>query len=224
MLAAETALLLARRGARVLAVDAAVERGTLHYSLDLPLKKGMFSVADVSNVWEDLPDDLLRNTVSRCPSGVSLLPSGGTQMTGRARCKEAAVSLVHSFRSQFDRVALDTGSGGDPFTSGLILASDLVVMVVTPELSCLGCARRALESMDSQGCERSKVLLVVNRSLGARDTFTAEDIESFLGIGATAWLQEDTVRCRRLGDACRPVCSERSALASAIRRLADRLG
>ena len=75
MLAAELARLLASSGRRVLAVDADMQRGSLHYRLDVPVGRATFSVADVLPVLDDLSPDLLRGAVSETSSGAWLLPS-----------------------------------------------------------------------------------------------------------------------------------------------------
>jgi Flp pilus assembly CpaE family ATPase len=111
---------------------------------------------------------------------------------------------------------VDTAACADPFTAGLLRASDLVVLVVTPELACLGGARRALATLDSLPGGRPRIEMVINRSLGARDIVTRGDVETFLEMRAAAVLPEDTVRCRRLADECKPLSSERSPLAQAV--------
>ncbi|MHB8894342.1 MAG: AAA family ATPase [Candidatus Geothermincolia bacterium] len=216
MLTAEAATILARGRRNILAVDADLERGTLHYRLDLPLRSGTFVIGDVLGVLDDISGDLLQNAVSRCPCGAALLPAA-VGRPGRPDPDEGdAVALVDALSGHFDRVLIDTKPSGEPFTRGLLAASDVVVLVVTPELACLGSARRALELLNARGGKKPAIMLAVNRSMSSHDVVTRDDIESFLGLRVSAFLPEDTARCRRLGDGCKPITSERSALASAL--------
>lgn len=216
MLAAETVVGLARRGLAVAAVDADLDRGSLHYRLDVPVSRATFSIADVLKVIDEITEERLREALAACACGARLLPppAPGFDLTGldAARARE----LIEALAGAFDCSVVDTRPSQDPFTAGLLAAADVVVLVVTPELACLGGARRALEALDSLPGGRPRVELVLNRSLASHDLVTRRDIETFLGVEASVVLPEDTVRCRRLADECKPICSERSPLAEAL--------
>jgi pilus assembly protein CpaE len=213
LLAAETAMLWADHH-RVVSVDADLWRGTLHYRLDLPVKRGTFTITELLSVGDELSGHALEQTLARCPAGPWHVPSG--PVSRAMASSEAGAALVAALRDCFDRVVIDTAYSSDEFTSGLLSASDLVVLVVTPELAGLGGARRALDHIESIASRRPPAFVVVNRSLGTRDTVSKEDIESFLGTQVRAVLPEDTARCRRLANECRPLTSERSPLAASI--------
>ena len=221
MLAAELACLLASSGQSVLAVDADMQRGSLHYRLDVPVGRATFSVADVLPVLDDLSPDLLHGALTESSSGAWLLPAPPVFDEGCRPGRDLGARLALSLRSSFEFIVLDTRAAFDDLTLGLLAAADAVLLVVTPELACLGAAKRALGVMRQQ-CS-GHIELVVNRSLGQGDLVDLDEISSFLGSRALRVLPEDTTRCRRLGDECRPICSERSALAREIHGLARSL-
>jgi len=223
MLASELACVLARSGQLTVAIDADLERGALHYRMDVPVGSATFSMADVFPVWQDLSGDLLRNAATASPHGPHLMPSPVRRFAGPVPDAAVASSLVSALRAAFDRSVIDTRASMDQFTGGLLAASDLVVLVVTPELASLGSAKRALCSMDSLPGGRPEVSLLVNRSMGQHDVAAVRDIESYLGLRAAACLPEETVVCRRIGNECRPLSNERCALGRAVLQFAGTL-
>ena len=221
MIAAELACLLASSGRHVLALDADLQRGSLHYRLDVPVGRATFSIADVLPVLDDLSTELLRGAVSESTSGAWLLPAPPVLEVRAGPGREEGMGLARALRSSFEFVIADTAASFDGLTLGLLEAAETVLLVVTPELGCLGAAKRALGVL--QPARSGPVELVVNRSLGQGDLVGPDEISSFLSLPALRVLPEDTGRCRRLGDQCRPVCSERSALAREITGLARAL-
>ncbi|PKQ28097.1 MAG: hypothetical protein CVT63_04490 [Candidatus Anoxymicrobium japonicum] len=223
MLATEMTMALASVGRRVAALDADLDRGSMHYRLDVSVGRATFSIADVLPVLEDITDDALRGALSTCPCGASLLPPP----VGRAGLAPPdaahAGKLLSALASNFDYVIIDTRAALDPFTTGLLMASDLIALVVTPELACLGGAKRAVTALDALPGERPRIELLINRSLGARDLVTRGDIESYLGMKASAVLPEDTAMCRRLEAECKSLLSDRSALSCEVFRLSRAL-
>jgi len=217
MLAAELSGLAASSGHRVLAVDADLQRGSLHYRMDVPVGRATFSIADVLPVLDDLSPDLLQGVLSESASGAWLLPAPQVFEAACGTGEELGAALARSLRTSFDFVVVDTGAAFDDLTMGLLAAADAVLVVVTPELACLGAARRALGVV--RRLRSGNIELIVNRSLGHGDLVEQDELTSFLGLQALCVLPEDTARCRRLGDECRPICSERSALAREINNL-----
>jgi len=215
MLAAEMIREFAAAGRSVAAVDADLDRGSLHYRLDTPVGRGTFTIADVASVIDEISAERIASALAGCESGARLLPSPSDPCDRPSLGSAHARKLVDALSAAFDYTVVDTSASQDLFITGLLSASDVVVLVVTPELACLGGARRALAVFDSLPGGRPRTELVVNRAAVARDLVTLRDIETFLGVKAAAVLPEDAARCRRLGDECRPLASERSPLAQA---------
>lgn len=219
-LASEVTALLAREAPGVAAVDLDLHRGAMHYRLDVPLSRDTFTIGDLLPVLDDLSDLVLDNALSHCPCGARLLPAPGGIDPGFAPSPGEIRALGTALSTSFTYVIVDTPSSLDPVTLDVVTAADLVVLVVTPELACLGGARRALETMGSHGVNRAHVRLLINRSLGDDDAVNLSDFESFLGLPVAVVLPEETVRCRRAADEGRFVAYDRSPLGQGIQALA----
>lgn len=212
-LAAEIAWVLAMTGRRVAAIDADLDRGCLHYKLDFPVSRSTLSLADVLPVLGEASEDTVAGSLGDCPSGACLLPAPQHAVSVHAPPLGTATRLVGALRPRFDHVVIDTGPSLDGFTSEVLAACDVVIIVAVPELACLGGARKAVAALRSAPAGAPSTRLVVNRSLGQADLVPPAELESFLGIRASAVLQEDAARCRRLANECRAICSDRSPLA-----------
>jgi Flp pilus assembly CpaE family ATPase len=209
--------MLAGQASGVAAVDRA-----LHYRLDVPLSRDTFTVQDLLPVLDDLSDLVLDNALSNCPCGARLLPAPdrpASDFTASGRFRALSAALAASFPF----VIVDTPPSLDAVTLEVVAAADIVVLVVTPELACLGGAKRALETLGSLGTGSADIRLVVNRSLGDADAVRLSDFESFLGLPVAVVLPEDTVRCRRAADEGRFLASDRSHLGQGIQAMAGRI-
>lgn len=222
-LAAESAAALSAQGLRVAAVEAGLHRGGLHYRLDVPLTRETFTLADLLPVLDDLTDRALDNALSECPCGARLLPSSNGVGLEPFMTSERFEALAPALAARFDQVIFDTPSLLDGAAIASLAAADLVVLVVTPELGCLGGARQALGALAESGVGSRKPALIVNRSLGDQDTITLSDIESFLDLPVTIVLPEETARCRRVTDEGRFAFQERSTLGQGIGVMVRRL-
>jgi MinD-like ATPase involved in chromosome partitioning or flagellar assembly len=200
----------------VAAVDADLDRGSLHYRLDVPVGRGTFSLADVLDVLDDISDDVLANALSMCPSGAGLLPSPPAGRGALAPDSPDAARLIGALGRVFDLLVIDTPPAFDSFTAGLLSAADAVLLVAIPELCSLGGARRAVANLAAQSRGSPEIFFVLNRSLGSSDLISHEEIESLLGVRALRVLPEDGARCRRLSNECRSLATERSTLGREI--------
>ncbi|MCJ7745244.1 MAG: AAA family ATPase [Actinobacteria bacterium] len=222
-LAAETAGSLSRRRRRVAAVDLDIFGGDLHYRLDLPLSRGTHTLADLLPVLDEVDGRILDNALSTCGCGARLLPSPASSAAAGFVEERHIKKVLHALAREFDYVIVDTPCSLDRVTAAALDASGLVVLVITPELACLGGAKKALVEMETLGMVDHQTALVVNRSLDDADLFTVRDIESFLSLPVNFVLPEDTIMCRRAGDEGRLLTSEHSRLSQAVEELVDRI-
>jgi Flp pilus assembly CpaE family ATPase len=215
-LVAETTAVLSRYGLKVVAVDLDLYRGDLHCRLDLPITRGTHTLADLLPVLDEADSRILGNALSICGCGARLLPSPSSSTDAGMVEDRHIRKLLPALSQEFDYILIDIPCLLNRVTTAAIDYSNLIVLVVTSELACLGGAKRAIAEMETLGKRGHRTALVVNRTLEDVDLLSMTDIESFLDLQATAVLPEDTRACRRAGDAGRLLTSERSTLGQAI--------
>ncbi len=222
-LASESVAMLSSAGHRVAVVDAHASRGAMHYRLDVPLGRGVFTIQDLVPVLGDMDERMVDNVLTACPCGARMVLSGTGGVDEAALAPEQVHQVTAVLRHRFDHVVVDTRPTGEGTAIAGACRDVTVVLVVIPELTCLGGARRALDSLAGLGFERADVKLVVNRSLGRRDALTLPDIESCLGVPAAALLPEETATCRRAALEGAFVHSGRSELGRDLRAMVNLL-
>jgi pilus assembly protein CpaE len=163
--------------------DANLQFGDMRVFLDL----GLDSASIVNAITEpDLDAELLKRLVMSHHSGIDLLlappnPEQADIVVERARTSPAALhSVLGLMRKAYDYTIVDTSRSIDDFTLQLFDESDLILVVMTADLSCLKNVRLVLETMDALHFERSKVQLVLNRS-NAFTGINVDNAEAALG-------------------------------------------
>ena len=120
-------LSLTQIGANVLLIDADMHRPCLHRMFDLDNSRGL-STFLTEEFGRDIKDLIIRDD----ESGISVLPAGPVpQNPTELLCKDQIKHLLHSLRSQFDYIVIDSPPI-TMFTDGVILSSmvDGVLLVV----------------------------------------------------------------------------------------------
>jgi pilus assembly protein CpaE len=152
---------------RVGLVDANLQFGDMRVFLDIGLDRQSI----VNAITEpDLDVDLLRRIVVPHDSGLQLLlapptPEAADLVVERQRQDPGSISkLLGLLRRMYDYTLVDMAKTIDDFNLQLFDEADVIVVVMTADLSCLKNVRLVLETMDSLGYERDKVQLVLNRS------------------------------------------------------------
>lgn len=222
-LAAESAAALAASGRSVAAVDAHLYRGCLHYHLDVPVGRDSFTAQDLVPVLDDLSERILHNAMATSPCGARLLPSPPVPNGSPRIDPEQFRAVLEAAAGCFSHVIFDTPSSADGALVAAAARADVLALVVTPDLSCLGAARRALRDLQGAGVEPGTLSVVVNRSLGDPDTVTLCDVESFLEVAVSVVLPEETARCRRALDEGRFIFGGRTPLGRGLRAMVQRL-
>lgn len=220
MLAAETAQVLASTR-QVAVVDMDLYGGDLHYRLDAPLRRDTHTLADLVPVLADPDEDMIRNALTESPAGPLILPAPRTPDDAAAIEPAHVSTLIPVLARLFDHVIVDTACRLDGPTCAALGCADTVVLVVTPEVACVGRARRSLEALAPAG-RGPRVFIVVNRSLGKRDLLGLAEIEAFLERTASVVLPEDP-SCRKVVDEGRFVTSERTPLGRGLAAFCHRL-
>jgi pilus assembly protein CpaE len=167
----------------VAVIDAKLQFGDHRVFLDL----GLEGASIVNAITEpDLDDDLLRKFVVEHRSGLSVLlaptsPESADIVMERQRAQPDSISrLLALFRAAYDFTLVDMAQALDDFNLQLFDEADVILVVMTADLSCLKNVQLLLRTMDTLGYERSKVQLVLNRS-NAQTGINLKNAESVLG-------------------------------------------
>jgi len=184
--AANLAVALGERGARVLLVDADLSQA----NLDLLL--GVHPRFDLQHLLsgEKTPEEI----VVQGPAGVKLVPaaSGVPELTElddyRRECLLRGLSQLEA---DVDLVLIDTASGVSKQTTAFCLAADDVAVVTTPEMPAFSDAYALIKLLQSQGATRAPHLLANMVSSAEEAEETAHRIRlvarRFLQLELDSW-------------------------------------
>ncbi|MGE5250502.1 MAG: AAA family ATPase [Bacteroidota bacterium] len=94
---------------------------------------------------------------------------------------EAIPGILERLRAAYDYVILDTGRSLSKFTVPLIQASDVVVLVVSPDLSSITLTKTVLGYLQSKGVESGSIYTILNRAVGL-EGLSRPEAEKALGL------------------------------------------
>jgi flagellar biosynthesis protein FlhG len=157
-IAANLAAALARRGERVLVLDADLGLANLDVVLNLYPK---ITLHDVFTGKAELNDAILP-----APGGFSVLLAGSglveySRLTTEVR--EQLLAVIQKVAPRFDHILLDTGAGISDVVLYAVSLADEVLVVATPEPTSLTDAYATIKVLATQQ-QRRVIRLVVNQS------------------------------------------------------------
>jgi pilus assembly protein CpaE len=159
---------------KVLLADLDPLTGTVSFLLKL---KSHYSFVDALSHAADLDGDLWKNLVTACQAGDVILPPQNP-VDAIAEARDAS-PIIHYSRQHYQKVILDSNGPYGEWNTMLARLCDKLLLVSTNELPALHATRRALAWLETQGVERSKVGMIINRY--RRDVgLTREEIESVI--------------------------------------------
>jgi len=160
-LAANLAMALrSRTGRRVTLVDASVLGGTLGVMLNLATKH---TIADLLPRLEELDSELLASVLAMHSSGVRVLGSTPWNRDGNAAGPGELERILGWLQRASDYVVVDTAPSLDPSTLAVLQLAQLMVVVLTPEMTALRNARIFLNLVHSLPRKTLASVLVANR-------------------------------------------------------------
>ena len=185
-LAANVAVALGERGARVLLLDADVSQANLDLLLGVHPR---FDLGHVLNGEKTLEEILVPGG-----RGVTLIPaaSGVPELADLDDFRrEALLRGLGQIDADMDLVLIDTASGVSRATTSLCLAADDVVVVTTPEMPAFSDAYGLIKLLQTQGLRHSPHLVVSMATTPEEAEETAHRIRlvarRFLRIEVNAW-------------------------------------
>jgi len=153
--AANLAVALGARGARVLLLDADLAQA----NLDLML--GLHPRFDLQHVFSG--EKAIEDIVVDGPPGVKLIPasSGVPELADLDDYRrECLLRGLGNLEAEADLILIDTASGASRQVTSFCLAADDVLIVTTPELPAFADAYGLIKLLGQQGLRRSPHLLV----------------------------------------------------------------
>ncbi|MGD2146876.1 MAG: response regulator [Anaerolineae bacterium] len=175
---------LSTNGRRVALLDSNLQFGDVGVMLNLRPNR---SIADLSQLVDDLDSDLLSTVMTAHGSGIrvllapprpeaaeSLLVNRNEEEAGRRRPIE---TILEALRDDFDIVVADMWSWVDDLALTLFDAATLIVLIVTPDIPAVKSARLFLELAHKLDYDGDRLLLVVNGA-DRRGSLSAHQIES----------------------------------------------
>ncbi len=150
-----------------------------------------YNVADLLSHHEEMDDSLVSGVLTQHSSGVEVL-TAPKKPFGLPEVPSDFFSRLFSFlRARFSYIVVDTGTMIDEVTARVIENSDLILMIVTPDVASLQQASSLLETLHSWNFPEEKVRLLINRATYSGG-IPEKEIESFFGVKPLAMLPEET--------------------------------
>lgn len=162
-LAVHLALHLVRKhGKRVLLIDHKHELG--HVALHLGIRENIYHFDDLIRNVDRLDADLLQGFVTRHASGLDVLPSPDTCAKGHEDSNEALERVMDYLKRRYDFILLDSSMRYGTSLQALMIASEEVALISTPDLPALRDLARHIEHMNAMTDLTSKLRVIINRS------------------------------------------------------------
>ena len=187
MLATNVALQLHDEHTPAVLVDANLQYGDALVLLNQPVR---FSMADLAGSTDHLDSELLREILQVHESGLRLMAAPPTP-EGASRISPEDLRKILSFlREEFAYVVVDTASALDEITLTVLEMADLIVTVVTPEITAIKNARHLTDALDAIGIRRDRLVAVLNK-VGRKDDISARSVNEHLRLEVAAEIPYD---------------------------------
>jgi pilus assembly protein CpaE len=161
-IAVNTAIALHRNlGRSVVLVDGNLQFGDHRVFLDLGLDRK--SIVDVVSA-PTIDAELIRQVVVRHDSGIDLLLAPPSPETAELVTPEALPTILDILCATYDYVIVDVDKRLDEVNLRIFDAAEMILVVLTADLSSLKNVRLMLETLANLGYDGGRVQLVLNRS------------------------------------------------------------
>jgi pilus assembly protein CpaE len=148
-------------GRRVCLVDANLQFGDHRVFMDLGLDRK--SIVDVASA-PSIDADLLRGILVEHESKIDLLLAPPSPEQAELVTKEHMAATLDALRGMYDYVVVDVDKRLDDLNLGILDAAELLLVVLTADLSCLKNVRLVLETLGHIGYPNDRIKLLLNRS------------------------------------------------------------
>lgn len=206
-------------------------RGTLLVDLDTRQSdiatflhlRSSYSVVDAFENLERMDETFLERLLTKHPSGLLVLP--GPPPTERIKLSASQVQAgLEILRSHFDEIVLDLPHDMEPGTVAALQASDLILFLVSLNVSALRSGAAGLSTFGHLGVDPEKVRIVVMRE-GTGEDVTLKHAHETLGMPIHWKTPSDYPTVVTAINSGEPVvtASSRSKIGKNLRQLSDLL-
>jgi pilus assembly protein CpaE len=161
---------------QVLLVDGSLRFGDANILLDLPFDR---SIADLLPSINQLDSDLLDQVLAKHSSGVQVLMRPERPETAETIMGSEIETILTLLPRLFDYVVVDCEVSYDEKMLAVLDYSELILLVLTPELGAVRNAKYFLQLTEALGYPRDKIIFVLNRA-DSHVGFRAADVEQAL--------------------------------------------
>lgn len=175
-----TGIALNQPEARVAVVDLVLPIGSIAQIVGYSGQHNLITVADLGP--EQSGTEFFKRELMEIPIWRFRLLAGSPDPESSLHLKVANVSeIIASLKSTYDYVLLDLGRSLSKFTLPLIQYADLVVLVMSTDLSAITLTKTLLEYLQAKNIDTNHIYAILNRAVGLEGLSKAE-ADKMLGI------------------------------------------
>jgi pilus assembly protein CpaE len=145
--------------AQVCLMDLDLQFGNAALLLDVEHTTSLIELPDISRRFDGT---LLRGAVAHHGSGIDLLPAPAAMHPLDVVTAETAQALVNVAAREYRHVLIDLPPAWTMWTRAVLADSDVVVLVLRPDIPSVRMARRQIDTLAAEGCGGVPLMMVVN--------------------------------------------------------------
>lgn len=164
-IAINLAVSLSRREFSTILIDGSLQFGDVEVMMQM---KAMTSIADVTDMGQELDADLISTVIQMHKSGVHVLLAPPKPEMADMVSEAGVKRLIETLKLTYDFIIIDTSSYLSEVTLALLDASDKIVLVAQQSLPSLKSIKRFFDLSEILDYPPNKAWLVVNRATKQR--------------------------------------------------------
>ena len=166
--------------ARVAVADIVLPIGSIAEIVGYDGAQNLVTIAEMS-ASETTPEFFRENLTTMANWHFHLLAGSPDPEHGNQLKVGRIGDIIHALKTSFDFVLLDLGRSLSRFSLPLIEHADLIVMVVSTDLSTITLTKTVWEYLRSKGVQASSIYTILNRAVGL-EGLTKAEAEKIIGI------------------------------------------
>jgi len=164
-------------------IDLALESGHGALMLDLKPKYTLAELAQQTG--ESVIEELLDGYMAHHESGVRLLAAPPSPAQAGLITPDLLHTVFPMIERKFEYIVVDTASSFSEVTLAALDLSDLVIVVLSPDLASLKVSTAAMDVFEALGYSKERLAVVINWTF-PREGLPQKNIEAALGLPASA--------------------------------------